>query len=76
MNLNKYETWEGEVKVSANEDNGVSYLTVIFSALLGVLLLLILLFKTAFRIIFEKKSLVKKNMISIASEIPESVWRT
>ncbi len=50
-----------EMKASAIKNDGTSTLTVICSALLGILLFSILLIKAGAQTVFRKKSRVKRN---------------
>jgi hypothetical protein len=56
MNTNKYQVWEGEMEAAGLEENGVSFLAAIFSAMLGILLFFVLIAKTILKSAFGLKS--------------------
>lgn len=64
MDTNKYQVWEGEMEAAGLEENGISFFSAMFSAILGIVLLVALIGKTILQLIFKGKSSVKKNLVS------------
>jgi hypothetical protein len=62
MEKNKYQVWEGEMEVQHMEANEVTFLTVIFSSILGIMLFVVLLTKTALQKIFGIKRTTKSRL--------------
>ena len=74
MNTNKYQAWEGEMEATELEENGVSFLAAIFTAMLGILLFLVLIAKTILTSAFGIKSGSKRKITSLkSSELNMSV---
>ena len=69
MNTNKYQVWEGEMEAAGLEENGVSFFSALFSALLGIILLIALVGRTIFAILFRVKVSGKRK---ISSEVKPS----
>lgn len=61
MVQNKYQVWEGEMEVQHLDENEVTFLTVIFSSMLGIVLFIVLLSKTACYSIFGIKRITKRK---------------
>lgn len=64
MNTNKYQVWEGEMEAAGLDENGISFLSTIFSAMLGVMLFIALLGKTMLQPAFKGKPSAKKKLAS------------
>jgi hypothetical protein len=75
MNANKYQVWEGEMEAAGLEENGVSFFSAFFSAILGILLFFVLIAKTIFAMAFGIKSTVRRKVSSTleTSELNMSV---
>ena len=75
MNTNKYQVWEGEMEAAGLEENGVSFISAIFSIVFGILLFFVLIGKTILESIFNIKFGVKRNVPSLVknSELKMSV---
>jgi hypothetical protein len=74
MNTNKYQVWEGEMEAVELEENGVSFLAAIFSAMLGILLFFVLIAKTTLMSAFGLKSGSRRKITSLkSSELNMSV---
>jgi len=75
MNTNKYQVWEGETEAAGLEENGVSFISAIFSVVFGILLFFVLIGKTILESIFNTKFGVKRNASSAlkTSELKMSV---
>lgn len=56
MNTNKYQVWEGEMEAAGLEENGVSFIAAIFSAILGIVLFFALIAKTVLKAAFGIKT--------------------
>jgi hypothetical protein len=61
MEKNKYQVWEGEMEVQHLDANEVTFATVIFSSILGIILFIVLLTKTAWYKIFGIKRITKNT---------------
>jgi len=64
MDTNKYQVWEGEMEAAGLEENGISFLSTIFSVILGMMLFVALLGKTLLQPAFKGKSNAKKKLVS------------
>lgn len=64
MNTNKYQVWEGEMEAAGIEENGISFFSAIFSAILGIVLLVALVGKTMLQLIFKVKSGDRKKLMT------------
>lgn len=61
MNTNKYQVWEGEMEANELEENAVSFFSLFFSALLGIVLFIVLIAKTFFQAAFGLKLSAKRR---------------
>lgn len=64
MNTNKYQVWEGEMEAAGLEENGVSFISAIFSVVFGILLFFVLIAKTLVESTFKIKLGTKRNVTS------------
>jgi hypothetical protein len=64
MNTNNCQVWEGEMEASGLEENGISFITAIFSMFLGLLLFFVLIGKTILQSVFKIKFGTKRNTSS------------
>ncbi len=58
---NKYQTWESEMEVPQLDSNHVSFVTVIFSSILGIILFITLLCKTGVETILKTITTEKRR---------------
>ena len=75
MNTNKYQVWEGEMEAAGLEENGVSFISVIFSVVFGISLFFVLIGKTILESIFNTKFGTKRISPSVlkTSELKMSI---
>jgi hypothetical protein len=59
--MNKYQVWEGEMEVQNLDSGDVTLVTVIFSAMIGVILFITLLCKTGLAAIFKANGKKRKH---------------
>jgi len=65
MSKHKYQVWEGEMEVQHLDTSDVTLVTVIFSAMLGILLFVILLCKTGLEAMLKTTLTVKTKASSL-----------
>ena len=65
MAENKYQVWEGEMEVQHLDTSDVTLVTVIFSAMLGIILFIILLCKTGLEAMLKPSRTVKTKTSSL-----------
>jgi len=61
MDKNNYQVWEGEMEAEGLEEKGVSFFSVIFSAMVGIVLFVILILKTMLMGLFGLKPTPRLN---------------
>ncbi|WP_276373651.1 hypothetical protein [Chryseolinea sp. H1M3-3] len=62
MNTAKYQVWEGEMEAAGLEENGVSFFSAFFSAILGIVLFFILIAKTMIEKVFRVRFSARKKV--------------
>lgn len=67
MSKYKYQVWEGEMEVQQLDESEVTFITVIFSSMLGILLFTLLLCKTGFNAFFGLKRIEKRRRADLAT---------
>jgi hypothetical protein len=67
MSTNNYQVWEGEMEAAGLEENGVSFISTIFSMVLGIVLFVVLIAKTVLQSVFKIKAKTKKTISPVLS---------
>ncbi len=62
MNTAKYQVWEGEMEAAELEENGISFFSAFFSAILGIVLFFILIAKTIIEKVFRVRLSAKRKV--------------
>ena len=68
MKTNNYHVWEGEVEAATLEANGISFLSAVFTGMLGILLFFVLIAKTLVMGIFGIKPTSKASVVAVRAE--------
>lgn len=67
MSTNNYQVWEGEMEAAGLEENGVSFISTIFSIVLGIVLFVVLIAKTILKSVFKINVRTKKAASPVLS---------
>jgi hypothetical protein len=67
MSTNNYQVWEGEMEAAGLEENGVSFVSTIFSMILGIVLFVVLIAKTVLKSVFKINVRTKKAASPVLS---------